>query len=127
VVGEAVEQRRSHFRIAEHAGPFAEAEVCGDDDACAFIELAQQVEQQGSTGGAERGGRLLRNRHEIAKLVQSDEVAVGKPASDLAGLALVLFSFEGVDEFNRGEEPDLAAMVLDGLDADGGGEMGFPS
>jgi hypothetical protein len=37
VVGQAVEKRRRHLRIAKHARPLAEAEVCGDDDACLFI------------------------------------------------------------------------------------------
>jgi len=43
-MGEAIEQCSGHFRITEHAGPFAEAEVGGDDDAGAFIELTQEVE-----------------------------------------------------------------------------------
>lgn len=28
---------------------FAEAEVCGDDDACAFVDFAQQMEEECST------------------------------------------------------------------------------
>jgi hypothetical protein len=31
--------------------------------------------------------------------------------------------FKSVDEFDRGEEPDALAVVLDGLDADRRGEM----
>ena len=46
VVGKPVEQRRCHLGIAEHAGPLAEAEVGGDDDAGALVELAQEVEEQ---------------------------------------------------------------------------------
>src|SRR5271168_3969945 len=53
-VGEAVEQRRRHLRIAEDSGPFAEAEVRRDDDAGVFVELAQKVEQQRAAGSAER-------------------------------------------------------------------------
>lgn len=34
--------------VVEDGGPFAEAEVGGDDDAGALIELAQQVEEQRS-------------------------------------------------------------------------------
>ena len=45
-VGEAVEERGRHFGVAEDGGPFAEAEVGGDDDAGALVKLAQQVEQQ---------------------------------------------------------------------------------
>src|SRR5579863_2770628 len=39
------------------------------------------------------------------------------------GFSLKLFLFEGVDEFDGGEEPDALAVVLDGLDADRRGEM----
>ena len=45
---EAVEQRRGHLGIAEHAGPFREAQVGSDNDAGALVELAEQVEQQGA-------------------------------------------------------------------------------
>ena len=46
VMGEPVEQRCRHLGIAEDGGPFAEAEVGGDDDAGAFVERAQEMEQQ---------------------------------------------------------------------------------
>ena len=38
-MGEAVEQGGGHLGIAEDRGPFAEAEVCGDDDAGALVEM----------------------------------------------------------------------------------------
>ena len=47
-VGQAIEQRGSHFGVAEDGGPFAEAEIGCDDDAGALVELAQQVEEQGA-------------------------------------------------------------------------------
>ena len=59
----------------------------------------------------------------MAKLVEGDEIGVGEPRCDLARFALKLLLFESVDEFDGGEEPDALAMVLDGLDADRGGEM----
>ena len=46
MMGEAVQQRRGHLRIAEHAGPFPEGQVRGHRDGGSFIELADQVEQQ---------------------------------------------------------------------------------
>ena len=45
-MGKAIEQRGGHLGIAEHAGPFAEAEVGGDDNAGLLVELAEQMEQQ---------------------------------------------------------------------------------
>src|SRR5271156_2228325 len=72
------------------------------------------MEEQGSAGGAER---------EVAEFVEDDEIGVGEPRRDLSGLSLKLFLFEGVDEFDGGEEPDALAVLLDGLDTDRRGEM----
>jgi hypothetical protein len=46
VMGEPVEQRRGHLGVAEDGCPFAEAQIGGDDDAGAFVERAQEMEQQ---------------------------------------------------------------------------------
>jgi len=43
---QAIEQRGGHLGVAEDAGPFAEAQVGGDDDAGSLVELTQQVEEQ---------------------------------------------------------------------------------
>ena len=102
------------FGVAEHGSPLAEAEIGGDDDAGGLIELAQQMEEQGSAGGVER---------QVVKLVEDNEIGVGEPGGDLSWLALKLLLFKSVDEFDGGEEPHALAMVLDGLDADRRGEM----
>ena len=44
MVRQAIEKRGGHLGIAEHTGPFAEAEVGGDDDAGLLVEPAKQVE-----------------------------------------------------------------------------------
>jgi hypothetical protein len=44
-VGQAVEECGRHLGITEDCGPFAEAQVCGDDDACSFVEFTQQMEE----------------------------------------------------------------------------------
>ena len=46
VMGEAVEECRGHLGITEHASPFTEAEVGGDDNAGLLVESREQVEQQ---------------------------------------------------------------------------------
>src|SRR6202042_3539896 len=65
-VGETIEQSGRHLRVAEHGRPLAEAEVGRDDDAGALVELAQQMEEQGSAGGARseerRVGKECRSR-----------------------------------------------------------------
>src|SRR4029077_1792157 len=49
--------------------------MSGDDDAGALVELAEQMEEQRSAGGAER---------QVAKLVEDDEIGVGEPGCDLS-------------------------------------------
>src|SRR5258708_5009352 len=113
-VGETVEQRGRPLGVAEHGCPLAEAEISRDDDAGALVELAQQMEEQRPAGGAER---------QVAKLVEDDEIGVSEPGRDLARFALKLLLFKSVDEFDRGEEPNALAVMLDGLDADRRSEM----
>jgi hypothetical protein len=105
-----------HLGIAEDGGPFRGAEIGGDDDAGALVELAQQVEEQGAARGAEG---------QVAQLIEDDEIGVSEPAGELAGLALGLFLFEGIDELDGGEEAGPLGMVLDGLDSESRGDMGL--
>jgi hypothetical protein len=48
---------------------------------------------------------------------------MGEPHGDLAGLALVFFNFERIDEINGREEANTLFMVLDCLDTNRRGEM----
>lgn len=48
MMGQAVEQSGRHFGIAEDVPPFAETQIGRDDDAGAFVEPAEQMEQQGT-------------------------------------------------------------------------------
>ena len=45
-MGEPIEQGRGHLGVTEDCCPFTEAEVGGYDNAGAFVEFAQKVEQQ---------------------------------------------------------------------------------
>lgn len=96
VMGEAIEERGRHLGVAEHAGPFAEAEVGGDNDAGALVEFAQQMEQQSAARCAER---------KIAKLVEDHEIGVDQAIGDLPSLALRLLLFQRIDQLDRREEP----------------------
>lgn len=113
-MGEAVEQGRCHFGIAEDRGPFAEAQVCRDDDAGSLVELAEQMEQQRPARCTER---------QVAKLVEDDEVQLCQAFGDMPGLPFGLLLLKGIDQLDGGEEADLTTMVLDGLDAKGGSDV----
>ena len=59
VVGQAIEQRRGHLGVAEHAGPFAEGQVCGDDDRGPLVKPADEVEQKLAAGLSARWSSLV--------------------------------------------------------------------
>lgn len=61
---------------------------------------------------------------QVSQLIEDHEIEAGQAFSDLPRLALGLLLFEGVDQFDGGEEADLAAVVLDSLDAEGGCDVG---
>ena len=67
-VGQAVEQSGGHFCVSEDRSPFAEAEVCCDDDAGALVKLALQMEQQRPARGAER---------QVSQFIQDHEIEFG--------------------------------------------------
>jgi hypothetical protein len=50
VMGEAAEERTGQALGAEHAGPFVEGQITGDDDRGPLIALAEHLEQQLGTG-----------------------------------------------------------------------------
>lgn len=104
-MGETIKQCCGHLGVAEDAGPFAEAEVCGDNDAGAFVEFAQKMEEQGTAGGTER---------QVSQLVQDHEVGFHQRLGDLASLALGLFLLQRVDQLDRREEAHALAVMLDG-------------
>ena len=44
VVGQPIKQRGGHLGVAEHARPFAEGQIGGDDDRGALVEPTDEVE-----------------------------------------------------------------------------------
>ena len=113
VVGQAIEQRGRHLGVAEHAGPFTECQVGGDDDGGSLVEPADEVEQELTAGLSER---------QVAKFVEDDEVhtrqMVGEPTlSAIAGLDL-----EPVDEVNHVIEATTGAGT-DAASGNGDGKM----
>lgn len=111
VMGQPVEQRGGHLGVAEHAGPFSEGEIGGDDDGSALIEPANQMEEKLAT-------RL--SKGQISEFVQHDEVhpgqMFGKPAlTSVTGLALkAIDQVDHVVEATAGAGSDSASGDCDG-------------
>ena len=74
------------------------------------------MEEQRPTRCAER---------QISQFIEDQEVEFGQAFGDLSGSALGLFLFEGVAQLDSREETDLASVMLDGLDAKRGRDMGL--
>lgn len=108
-MGEPVEQRCCHLGVPKNRSPFREAQVGGDDDASALIELTQEMEEQSATRRAER---------QVSQFVKDDQIGMDEPVGDLSRLALGFFLFQRIDEFNGGEEADTLAVMFDRLDAE---------
>ena len=100
MMGQTIEQSRGHLRIAEHARPFAEGEIGGDDHRRPFVEAADHVEQKLSTGLSER---------QIAKLIEDDEVETGEIIGEATLTARPPFGFKPVDQIDGVEEPAARA------------------
>lgn len=77
---------------------------------------SSRVEQQRPARGAER---------QVSQLIENHEVELGHCRGDLPGLALGLFLFKGVDQFDVRGEADLTAVMFDSLNANGRCDMGL--
>ena len=114
---EAVEECGGHLGIAEHAGPFTEGQVGCDDDGCAFVELADQMEQELATSLCEG---------QIAEFIQDQEVEAG----DEIGRASLPFSarlgVQFVHQIDDVKEPASPSFSDTGT-GNADGEVGFAS
>jgi hypothetical protein len=99
VVGEPIEERGRHFRVAEHARPFAEGQVGRHDHGRALVEPADQMEQQLAAGLGE---------WQIAEFVEDDEVESGQIVGKASLPASTSLGLEPVDEMRS---PTLASTL----------------
>src|SRR5713226_7144231 len=114
-MGQPVEQRGRHFGIAEHARPFAEGEIGGDDDRGALVEPADEVEQELAAGLSEG---------QIAEFVEDDEVHAGQMIGETALASVTGLGFEPVDEIDHVVEP-ATDTGSDAASGNGDGKMGL--
>lgn len=106
----AVEQGSGHLGIAEDRGPFAEAEVCGDDHAGSLIEFAQEVEEHRSARRAER---------QVSELIKDHEIKLGQAFSKMSRFAFCFFHFKSIDQLNGREEAHLSTVMFHSLNPEG--------
>ena len=78
---EAIQKRGCHLCIAEDADPFAELQICCDDNAGLFIEFADQLEQQRAARFWERA---------ISQFIDDNTIQRCQLPDDLSGVPLCL-------------------------------------
>src|SRR5580692_4336277 len=71
VVGQSVEQRTGQPLGPEHAGPFVEWQIAGDDGGAALVALAEDLKQQLGAG---------RRQGYIAELIDDQQLVTGQLA-----------------------------------------------
>ena len=113
VVSEAIEKRRGHLGVAEDARPFAEGEIGGDDDRSAFVEPADEMEEELAAGLGEG---------QIAEFIEDDEVHAGKVIGEPTLASVAGLGFEPIDEIDDIVEP-AASAGADAASRNGDGEM----
>ena len=100
MVGETIEQRGRHLRIAEDAWPFAEGEIGRNDDRRALIEPADEMEQELAAGLGEG---------QITKFIENDEVETGQIIGEPSLASGACLSLEAIDQIDGGEEASARA------------------
>ena len=99
---QSIEQRRRHLGVAEHARPFAEGEIGGDDHRGALIQPADHMEEKLAAG---------RREGQIAEFIENDKVHSREIVRDASLPAGARFRFEPVDEIDRVEEAPAQACA----------------
>ena len=113
VMGETVEECGSPFGVTKDRGSFTESKLGSDNDRSAFIEAADEIEQQLPA---------CLGKGQIAQFVEHDEVNAGKGICKAALPAATGFSFEPVDQINDIVEAASGSFADAGL-RNGHGQM----
>ena len=114
-MGDPVKQRRCHLDITKDRRPFTELQIDGYDVPGVFMELGDQVEEQGFTEFW---------KGNVTQFINDDTMGLAELADELASVAFRLFSYQSIDEINSIMEADLLALV-DKRCSKGNGDMGL--
>jgi len=112
-VREPIEQCRGHLGISEHAAPLPERQVGGHDQRHAFVELADQMEQQGAA--------VLRER-QVTELIEDDGIQIQQAPREPPGAPFALLGIELIDQVHDAVEAHALAL-LDCSPAERGGQV----
>lgn len=115
MVDDAVDDRGGEFVVGKDGAPFAEFDVGGEDDTASFIGAGDDLVEQ--AGAVDVEGH-------VAEFIEDDQIGAGQVLEDLIETAGAFGLAQLQDEFGGLAEAHGPAF-LDGLDAQGGGQMGL--
>src|SRR5262245_13681200 len=116
-MGQPIEQRGRHLRVAEYAGPVAKREIGSDNDGGALVEPADQMEEQLAASLSER---------QIAEFVEDDKVEPGQIIGEPSLPAGAGFALQPIDEVDDSVKAASCASA-DTSPSDGHRQMRFAS
>jgi hypothetical protein len=95
MVCDAIDERGGHFGITQDSDPFGKAEIGGDDEGCFLLRLADQMEEQSTTG---------RREWEAAQFTDDDGVALNFLIEQVACLTSRLIRIQQTQDGGFDEE-----------------------
>ena len=113
VLKQAIKERGGDNGIAEDLTPFGEAAVGGEDHGALLVAGVDELEEQVAAAGNDR---------QVSDFIHDQQRGATQEANALAQLAFPFGLGERTDDIGQACEVDAAAG-LDGLDAEGSGEI----
>src|SRR6201987_6152184 len=101
-VGQSVEQRTGQPLGPEHAGPFVERQIAGDDGGAALVALAEDLKQQLGAG---------RRQGYIAEPIDDQQLVTGQLALQAKQALLVSGLDQLMDQSGGRDEADRQALL----------------
>lgn len=93
---EPIPQCSGYRGIPEHGGPLRKRQIGSDQNTGVFVELGQQMKQQGTAGLAE---------WQVTQFIQNDQIRAHQAHGYATRLTLCLFLFQRIDQIHGGVKP----------------------
>ena len=122
MVGDAIEQGCGHFGISKNRHPFGKRQIRRDDQRGLFVKLADQMEQQRTSGGRER--QIALERH-LRSSIEDHGVGLHQLPGHISRFSLLFFPLQLVDQIDGVKEAH-AFSLMDGSHPQSRRQMRFP-
>jgi len=101
-MGDAIEQCRFYLGFTEDTDSFDNGQVGGDDQRGLFVELSDELEQQGAAG---------RREWQIPQFIEDHRVSLDQLAGHVSSTCRLLFPLQLVHQIDRVVEANAFAAI----------------